>query len=142
MASSSRPAAPPVGEDITALKTELYEACVPFAKDNPKIVFHQVDIFDLDIVPNNDVNILLQVSQLLLDEKLFKVVHDTDGMGWKLRTVDEAKKYVLSLFYILRVGIWADCKFYTAGIASSQPSRKQSTPSSTKPATTASGPRP
>jgi DNA-directed RNA polymerase III subunit RPC6 len=96
MASSNRTAAPPVGEDITALKTELYEACVPFAKDNPKIVFHQADIFDLDIIPNNDVQILLKVSQLLLDEKLFKVVHNTDGMGWKIRTVDEAKKHVIS----------------------------------------------
>jgi DNA-directed RNA polymerase III subunit RPC6 len=95
MASSSRTAAPPVKAEIAALKAELYEACVPFAIDNPKIVFHQTDIFDLDIIPNNDVHLLLQVAQVLLDEKLFKVVHDTDGMGWKLRTVDEAKKYVL-----------------------------------------------
>jgi DNA-directed RNA polymerase III subunit RPC6 len=94
MASSSRAAIPPVRAEIAALKTELYEACIPFAKDNPKIVFHQADIFDLDVIPNNDVHLLLQVAQVLLDEKLFKVVHDTDGMGWKLRTVDEAKKYV------------------------------------------------
>ncbi len=95
MASTSRPVAPPIREDIAALKTELYEACVPFTTDNPKIVFHQNDIFNLDIIPNDDVHLLLQVAQVLLDEKLFKVVHDTDGMGWKLRTLDEAKKYVL-----------------------------------------------
>lgn len=81
--------------EIAAWKEELYDACVPFFKENPKIVFHQSDLFDLDIIPDNDLQILLAVAQVLLDEKLFKVVHSNqDGMGWKLRTVDEAKKYV------------------------------------------------
>jgi len=83
---------------ITALKTQVYEACLPFLKDNPKVVFHQADIFEFDIIPNNDVSTLLTVAQKLLDEKLFKVVQNQfDGMGWKLRTVDEARKYVFPL---------------------------------------------
>lgn len=88
--------------EIAALKDEVYEACVPIAKDNPRIVLRQADILDLDIIPNGNLQTLLDVAQSLLNEKLFKVVHDTDGMGWKLRTVDEAKKYVSPQLQTLR----------------------------------------
>jgi DNA-directed RNA polymerase III subunit RPC6 len=93
--ASSKPL--PSSLEIAAWKEEVYDACVPFAKDNPKIIFHQADLFDMDIIPNDDLQILLTVTQLLLDEKLFKVVHNIEGMGWKLRTVDEAKKYIPKL---------------------------------------------
>jgi DNA-directed RNA polymerase III subunit RPC6 len=88
--------------EIAALKEEVYEACVPIAQDNPRIVLRQADILDLDIIPNGNLQTLLDVAQSLLNEKLFKVVHDTDGMGWKLRTVDEAKKYVSPQLHTLR----------------------------------------
>jgi DNA-directed RNA polymerase III subunit RPC6 len=84
--------------EIAAWKEELYAACIPFTKDNPRLVFRQADLFDLDIVPNNDIQTLLNVAQQLLDEKLFKAVHDIHGIGWILRTVDEAKKYIPSPF--------------------------------------------
>ena len=78
--------------EIAALKEEVYKACVPFAADDPKLIFRQSDIIDLDIIPNGNLQAVLDVTQSLLNEKLFKVVHDTLGMGWKLRTADEAKK--------------------------------------------------
>jgi len=95
MASSSASAPTAQGFDIAALKTVIYDACVPFTEDDPKIVFHQPFIFDLNLIPNNDVNILLLVTQTLVDEKLFKIVHDTEGMGWRLRSAEDAKKSVL-----------------------------------------------
>jgi len=92
MASSSASLQP--GSDITALKAQLYDACVSHLEDEPDIVFHQNTLFELEVIPNNDVNILLQLINTLLNEHLFKVVHDAEGMGWKLRTLDEAKKHV------------------------------------------------
>ncbi|KAE9368426.1 RNA polymerase Rpc34 [Stipitochalara longipes BDJ] len=88
MASNS-----PSRAEIAAWKEEIYEACSPLAQESPRMIFRQSDILDMDIIPNDHLETLLAVAQLLLDEKLFKAVHDTQGMGWKLRTVDEAKKY-------------------------------------------------
>jgi len=90
MASNS-----PSKAEIAAWKVEVYDACLPHAREDPKMVFRQSDILDMDIIPNGHLETLLLVAQLLLDEKLFKAVHDTHGMGWKLRTVDEAKKYII-----------------------------------------------
>jgi DNA-directed RNA polymerase III subunit RPC6 len=93
MASSSQSGAAAQGIDITALKTNIYDACAGVAAQNSKMVFRQASILELDQIPNNDVLVLLQVTQALVDEKLFKIVHDSDGMGWRLRSVEEAKKY-------------------------------------------------
>jgi hypothetical protein len=73
--------------EIVSLKNRLYDACVPFAN----IVFNQTILFGLDIVKDGDLNTLLTVTQGLVDDKLFKVVH-AEGLGWKLRTRDEARK--------------------------------------------------
>ncbi len=93
MASSSAP-------DIAALKDAVYKGCFEAWEENdrdPKITFRQSDLTDLDIIPGDDLNALLQVVQRLLDEKLFKAVN-ADGVAWKLRTVEEAKRYVLLLY--------------------------------------------
>ena len=76
------------------MKTGIYNDCAEFARANPKYVFRQAFIFELNRIPNEDVQMLLRVTQDLVDEKLFKIVHDSDGMGWRLRSVDEAEKYV------------------------------------------------
>ncbi len=77
------------------MKDQVYDACVPIAEEERNYVFFQPDIFDLDVIPNNDVQILLQVIQMLLDEKLFKVVANNEyGAGWRLRTKEDARRYV------------------------------------------------
>ncbi|KUJ24310.1 RNA polymerase Rpc34 [Mollisia scopiformis] len=83
--------------DLAGLATRIYDELLPLQKEDSYIVFHQNDIFDLDIIPsdpqgNHDVNLALRVLQKLTDEKLLKVVHDP-GMGWKVRTREEALKY-------------------------------------------------
>ncbi|EKD18384.1 uncharacterized protein L3040_007589 [Drepanopeziza brunnea f. sp. 'multigermtubi'] len=81
--------------DITALKNAVYEGCLAAWDENerdPKMTFRQSDIQDLDAMDGHDVNMLLQVVQRLLDEKLFKVVQG-DEIAWKLRTKEEAKCY-------------------------------------------------
>jgi DNA-directed RNA polymerase III subunit RPC6 len=86
------------GLDVTALKTAIHEACAPTAELDPRHVFYQPDLLALGIIPNNDMNILLTVTQALVNEKLFKVVH-SEGLGWRLRSVEEAKKYT-SIYHL------------------------------------------
>jgi DNA-directed RNA polymerase III subunit RPC6 len=82
--------------DIAALKTKVYDACLPLTAEDPKRYFNQAFIFELGIIPNNDLHILLKVTQALVNEKLFKILQ-SDGLAWRLRTVDEARKSVPSL---------------------------------------------
>jgi DNA-directed RNA polymerase III subunit RPC6 len=84
--------------DITALKAKLYDACLPLVEDDPKRYFNQASIFDLNIIPNNDVNILLKVTQALVNEKLFKILQ-SEGLAWRLRSVEEARKFVFPPFH-------------------------------------------
>lgn len=73
--------------DIAALKTAVYDACLPFND----VVFTQSLLFGLGIIKDGDLNTLLTVTQGLVNDKLFKVVH-SEGLGWKLRSKEEAKK--------------------------------------------------
>ncbi len=95
MASSSASASG-AAPDIADLGKRIYDECLPIQEESPRAVFHQQDIFDLEILPpgpdgQNDIGLAVQVLQKLTDEKLLKVVHD-GGMGWKVRTIEEAKK--------------------------------------------------
>jgi DNA-directed RNA polymerase III subunit RPC6 len=78
--------------DIPALKTKIYDALLPPATLDPQHVFNQDYILALGIIPNGDLQVLLRVVQTMVNEKLFKLVQ-SDGLGWRLRTLDEAKKY-------------------------------------------------
>lgn len=74
--------------DIKGLKASLYEMC----KDDVGKMYRQSDLLDLGIVPNNDPTILLKVTQALVDEKLFKMVHDGANIAWMPRSQEDAKK--------------------------------------------------
>ncbi|KAG4035024.1 hypothetical protein MFRU_002g03730 [Monilinia fructicola] len=79
-------------DKTTALKKLLYDECFQTFDENP--TFFQDDLLEFGVLPNDDVSMLLAVTQALTNEKLFKVVQDPQrGIGWKLRTEDEAKKY-------------------------------------------------
>jgi hypothetical protein len=92
MASSSA-LVDPVTNDIPALGKSLYDACLPFMQQNSKKVFNQSSLLELGVIPNDDIQVLMQVTQRLINEKLFKYVQ-AEGLGWKLRTLEEAKKFV------------------------------------------------
>ncbi|KAI9648115.1 34-kDa subunit of RNA polymerase III (C) [Ciborinia camelliae] len=93
MSSRAAPGAAAAPEDKTAaLKKLLYDDCFLSFDENP--TFFQEDLLELGILPNDDVTILLAVTQGLTNDKLFKVVQDAQrGIGWKLRTQEEAKQY-------------------------------------------------
>ncbi|KAI6251494.1 DNA-directed RNA polymerase III subunit RPC6 [Erysiphe necator] len=80
--------------NISVLKRQLYEACFLIQERDQSHVFHQNEFQEFDHISfDNDIQILLRVVQELLDDKLFKMVHDSEGMGWKLRSQEEATKY-------------------------------------------------
>ncbi|KAL3422169.1 DNA-directed RNA polymerase III subunit rpc6 [Phlyctema vagabunda] len=95
MASSS--AAPALAtkaspeNDIEGLKKALYTACStsPVAHKG----FRQQDLLELEIIPDDDVNLMLQVAQGLVNEKLLWIFHDSDGIGWHVRAREDANKY-------------------------------------------------
>ncbi|TVY54556.1 putative DNA-directed RNA polymerase III subunit rpc6 [Lachnellula cervina] len=94
-AAATPPAAPAAspGHDITDLKNKVYDESVRLTEEDTKIVFHQNDILDMEFMRGVDVNTLLAIINELLKAKLYKVVQDADGMGWKTRTREEAKRY-------------------------------------------------
>jgi DNA-directed RNA polymerase III subunit RPC6 len=97
MATRGLGAAGAAEDKNAALRKLVYEACVEAAEDEPDITFYQETLIDLDVLPSDDVAILLAVTQGLTNEKLFKVVQDPQrGLGWKIRSEEEAKKYVFS----------------------------------------------
>lgn len=91
MSASNPPASKPLVNDIPALKDSLYAACV--SQDSTK-TFYQTDLVAFNII--KDVNVLAKVIQALIDDKLFKICYDASGrVTWRLRSVDEAKKFAL-----------------------------------------------
>lgn len=100
-AAATPPAAPAAspGHDITDLKNKVYDESVRLTEEDTKIVFHQNDILDMEFMRGVDVNTLLAIINELLKAKLYKVVQDADGMGWKTRTREEAKRFVPSRYH-------------------------------------------
>ncbi|KAI1005534.1 hypothetical protein K3495_g2686 [Podosphaera aphanis] len=79
---------------ICVLKDQLYASCYPIQAEDPQHVFHQNELQELgDVALTENIKNLLLVIQKLLDEKLFKVVNNSQGMGWMVRNQEEAKKY-------------------------------------------------
>ncbi|RDW87565.1 DNA-directed RNA polymerase III subunit Rpc34-like protein [Coleophoma crateriformis] len=87
MASSSGA----TGPDIASLKEALYKACLqsPSAHDG----FRQQDFLDFEVIPDDDLNLVLQVAQQLVNEKLLWIFNDGEGIGWNVRSREDAAKY-------------------------------------------------
>lgn len=87
--------APSVPDEVHRYASQVYEACLPIFKENPRYAFNQMAIQDLDIVPDDSDSaavLLLSVLNYLVARKLFKVVTDADGVAWRLRTEEDAKQ--------------------------------------------------
>jgi DNA-directed RNA polymerase III subunit RPC6 len=91
---NAEPVIDPVLEEFKALKKRIYQQCwdeVTNGEENRQTVFYQTDLMDLGIVPDNHVETLLRIVQALQDEKLFKPVTSSEGLGWRVRSEEEAK---------------------------------------------------
>lgn len=80
------------GGSVTELASRLYDACLSnFPIDH---LFYQQDLLGLNIIPKNDLPLLLQCTQSLVDQKLLRLLQGkNDRLAWKLIPREDAEKY-------------------------------------------------
>lgn len=76
---------------VTELAQKLYDACLEnFDTDH---LFYQHDLLSLGVIPKDDVALLLQCTQSLVDQKLFRLHQDkNDRLTWKIISREDAEK--------------------------------------------------
>ncbi|KAL5358900.1 RNA polymerase Rpc34 [Aspergillus floccosus] len=76
---------------VNELASQLYDACLDgFAPDH---LFYQQDLLKLNVIPKNDVALLLQCTQRLVDQKLFRLLQGkNDRLAWKIISREDAEK--------------------------------------------------
>ncbi|KAL4917122.1 RNA polymerase Rpc34 [Aspergillus aurantiobrunneus] len=81
----------PSGGSVNELASRLYDACLStFAIDQ---LFYQQDLLGLNILPTNDLPLLLQCTQLLVDQKLLRLLQaKNDRLAWKIIPREDAEK--------------------------------------------------
>lgn len=82
-------------DSIPDLATKIYNECTnAFPADH---LFYQQDLLGLGVIPKNDVAVLLQCTQSLVDQKLFRLHQGkNDRLAWKLISREDADKYAQS----------------------------------------------
>jgi DNA-directed RNA polymerase III subunit RPC6 len=76
---------------LQILKDALYEEIKQHGSETR--LFTQNDLLDLNIIPNNDVLLLVRVVQGLTDDKLLVgTTNHHAGLAWRWRSREEAKK--------------------------------------------------
>jgi len=77
---------------LQILKDALYEEIRQHGSETR--LFTQKDLLDLNIIPNNNVMLLVKVVQGLCDDKLLVgTTNHHAGLAWRWRSREEAKKY-------------------------------------------------
>ncbi|GAB1310610.1 34-kDa subunit of RNA polymerase III (C) [Madurella fahalii] len=77
---------------IQVLKDALYDEIRQHGSETR--LFTQKDLLDLDIIPSNNITLLIQVVQGLCDDKLLVAASNQHvGLAWRWRSREEAKKY-------------------------------------------------
>ncbi|KAL8698722.1 MAG: hypothetical protein Q9224_001722 [Gallowayella concinna] len=72
------------------IKNALYARCASLPSET---IFSQHDLLDLDLVPNRDIKLLLQCTQELTSDGLFKLLHREGRACWRVVKLEEAQKY-------------------------------------------------
>ena len=80
------------------LKNALYARCANLPADR---VFNQQDLFSLEVIPDNDLQLLLICTQQLTKEGLFKLMTKDGRACWRVVKKDDAAKYVCSLKWVV-----------------------------------------
>ena len=77
---------------VKELAAKLYDACRDqFDVDHS---FFQEDLLSLNVIPPNDLPLLMQCAQSLVNDKLFRLHESTTSkrLVWKLVSRDDAEK--------------------------------------------------
>ncbi|KAK1776936.1 RNA polymerase Rpc34 [Copromyces sp. CBS 386.78] len=78
-------------DKLQILKDALYEAARDHGSDQR--LFSQRDLLDMHVIPQDNLVLLMQVIQILCDEKLFVGNTTASGLSWRWRSREDAKKY-------------------------------------------------
>lgn len=79
------------GSRVTELAQKLYDACLETFDTGH--LFYQQDLLGLGVIPKGDVPLLLQCTQALVDQKLFRLHQDkNDRLTWKIISREDAEK--------------------------------------------------
>ena len=80
------------GGSTAELASRIYDECLNnFPAD---YLFYQQDLLGLGVVPKDDLALLLQCTQSLVDQKLFRLHQGkNDRLAWKLISREDAEKY-------------------------------------------------
>lgn len=79
------------GGSVNELAAKLYDACL--TKFPPDHLFNQQELLGLGIFPKSDLALLLQCTQSLVDQKLFRLLQKNDRLAWKIISREDAEKY-------------------------------------------------
>ena len=81
---------------LAVLKETLYDEMQQHGSNER--LYNQKDLIDLNIIPNDDVILLLRVVQRLCDDYLLVSTNDgRSGLAWRWRSKEDARKYVNSI---------------------------------------------
>lgn len=79
---------------IQEIADKIYTQCCE--KFSASQLLYQRDILGLGLIPNKDLETLLQCTQTLVDQNRFRVYQDSDNrLAWKVIAAEDAEKYVL-----------------------------------------------
>lgn len=84
----------PSGSSINELASRLYDECLKrYDSDH---LFYQQDLLGLGVIERNNLPLLLQCTQLLVDQKLFRLLQGQNNrLAWKIISREDAEKYVI-----------------------------------------------
>lgn len=75
---------------LDVIKQAVYEVMV--ANGGEERLYTQYDLFEFDVIPNRDPQLLLKTVQSLTNDKLLIAVNVQGGLAWRWRSREEAKK--------------------------------------------------
>lgn len=80
-----------MASSVPELASKLYDACLRnYSSDH---LFYQQDLLGLGVVPKNDLALLLQCTQSLVDQRLFRLLQGkNDRLVWKIISREDADK--------------------------------------------------
>ena len=80
-------------EKVKVWSRVLYDKCQETWPETA--MFTQADMLSLDVIPNRNINLLLEAIQVLSNAKLLISLKENSGqMSWKWREEEEAEKWV------------------------------------------------
>lgn len=84
-------------DELQALSKVVYQTLLDNDGVESGTVYHQADILEYEVIPERKVTVLLDVTNILVHDRLFKPVNSQGELGWVLRSQFEAKQYVIPL---------------------------------------------